>query len=186
MEALISQAQALSIEKFYFLGLVLCLVLNVKHKKLFSLTLITLFFNAFSQLFYFDFLYNKGSEYWDLGWSAYELLIIMTIFGVRMCDRKSHTKFVLSDLLLMFTGLYGILIYLLAFICMKNNYSWMNVIYAASAPAMYAYTIFVLILPSFYKFISWFKGYKDFSHGCNNTNNDSIFNAKWRHYILGS
>lgn len=139
-----------------------------------------------SHLFYFDFVYHDlGRKNWFTGWAAYEFLIILTIFGVRMCDSKSTTKFVLSDLLLMFTGAYGILIHLLSFICMINDQNWMNVIYAASAPAMYAFTIFVLSFPTIYKLVYWFKGYKEYNDECSHSNSD-IFSAKWRSLILGN
>ena len=67
MEPIISYLDALSIEKVYFIALSVCLIFSFKIKKVFHLALITLAFNAGSQLVLFDYLFNKGVEAWVVG-----------------------------------------------------------------------------------------------------------------------
>lgn len=191
MDSIINYLTAVRIEQLYFISLVFCLLLNFRIKKVFVLALIVIAFNSVSHLFLFNFLLSRGINYWVLGWSAYELLLIICILLVRVKVHKSETKFILSDILLMVGSLVQILVYGLTYLAKSLGFSVMDIIYAATAPTLYALTIFVLLFPSIYRMVGLFKGYREFKSVNINSRsgNDSsrgIFNAKCRSRILGN
>jgi len=194
MESIISYFDALSIEKVYFAALALCLVLNLipklKIPKMFHLVLITIAFNALSHLFLFDFLYSQsvdnGPHYWVIGWCIYELMMIVSIILCRQIVIKIHNRFILSDIMLIAGSVVQILVYALTYIAKANGSTVMDVIYAATAPALYVFTIIVLAFPSIYKFIHYLSGYKEFSNGSNRSRGPSgMFSARVQCFILG-
>ncbi len=195
MESIITYFDALNIEKVYFISLGICIFLNaipkLKVNKIFHLAVIMIFFNALSHLFLFDFLKSKsekyGVEFWVIGWCIYELLVIVSIIVCRQIVRKIHNRFILSDILLIAGCVVQILVYALTYVAKSQGSSIMNLVYAATAPTLYVFTILVLVFPSIYKFVGFPKGYKEFNGGSCNRNRSSsgMFSARVHRFILG-
>ena len=187
MEPIISYLDALSIEKVYFIALSVCLLFSIKVRKVFHLALITLAFNAVSQLFLFDYLFNNGVNYWVLGWCLYELLLIGSIISFRLFLKNIHNKFILSDILLIVGSVVQISVYLLTYVVKSAGSSSMDLIYAATGPTLYVATILILAFPSVYQFIYYLKGNKELSGDNIDRNRSSrgIFSARVHSLILG-
>lgn len=187
MEPIISYLDALSIEKVYFIALSICLILSFKIKKVFHLALITILFNAVSQLFLFDFLFSQGVEAWVIGWCIYELLLIGSIIAVRLMLKNIHNKFILSDILLIIGSVVQIAVYLLTYVVKSHGLTAMDLIYAATGPTLYVLTIIILAFPSIYQFANYLKGYKELSGDNIDRNRSSrgIFSARVHSLILG-
>lgn len=187
MEPILSYIDAISIEKVYFVALSLCLIISIRVEKIFHLALITILFSAISQLFLFDFLFYKGVEAWVIGWCAYELLLIASIISLRLTSKSIHNKFILSDILLIVGSVVQILVYLLTYISKSSGSAVMDAIYAATAPALYIFTIVVLAFPSIYRFIDSFIGNKELNSDNIRSNRSSrgIFSARVHSFILG-
>ncbi|NRA78303.1 MAG: hypothetical protein HRU18_08835 [Pseudoalteromonas sp.] len=187
MEPIISYFDALSIEKVYFIALSVCLILSFKIKKVFHLALVTLSFNAVSQLFLFDYLFHRGVEAWVIGWCIYELLLIGAIIVLRMVTTNIHNKFILSDVLLIVGSVVQIFVYLLTYIVKSKGSSSMDLLYSATGPSLYVLTVVVLLFPFIYQVINYFKGYKEFNRDNSGSNRSSrgIFSARMRGFILG-
>ncbi|HAU05708.1 MAG: hypothetical protein CMJ38_01960 [Phycisphaerae bacterium] len=195
MESIISYVDAMSIERVYFIGLAICLFLNavprVRIPKVFHLAVIMIAFNALSHLWLFDFLKEQsavyGVQFWVIGWCIYELLVIVSIIVCRQFVRKIHNRFILSDILLIFGCVVQILVYALTFVAKSQGSSAMNLIYAATAPTLYVFTIVVLAFPSIYKFVGFLKGYKEFNGDRRNRSRgpSGMFSARVHRFILG-
>ncbi|MFT7565854.1 MAG: hypothetical protein ACI846_000140 [Pseudoalteromonas distincta] len=190
MDSIVSYVTAVSIEQVYFLALGVCVVISSKIKRVFELSLIAFLFNGFSHLILFDYLISKGVEHWVIGWSIYELLIIVCIVFVRIKVNKNGTKFILSDIILIAGSVTQILIYALTYLAKQSGSSVMDVIYAATAPTLYILTIVVLSFPSIYKMVGYFKGYKEFNgvrkNGHRGNSSRGVFSARYRDFILGN